>query len=951
MGNLNLALFSPAELYDQQSLQGLIEIYQSSIKENQCKVVVVNGAEGVGKTVLARAFLNWVEKRGAVSFYGRTFAANQYLPYHPLLEIIHTWISQPEVEHKIPHIPCLNELSHVLPDLKIRFPSLSNDSLNEELAESGLSRAVAYMGTLIAQQQPVVLFIDDIQWADPATLNFLLLAIHEWMVTSTPLLLLLSVRKESLVGMSSLVSWLTTLYQRFQALTVDLGALTQRKTVELVNTLSSKTTTLRPEQLEIIGYWLSCETSGNPLHITELLEVLLRRGMLNLSWKEAGEGRFNFDTLPQQTKRLLDVQPPGLHSVLLARLAGLSTDAYALLEAGSILACPFSANQLYTVAHLRERDRGAAALADLQEQHLLEQVDDTTFYFTHERVRLILYYAQMSKERRLDLHGRAFALLQEERASPALLLYHAVAMGMQEQAFYQGIEAGDSALFQFAPHVAIACYEQAEKVLEELLRSPLSVFKQHNLAISSIERLHLQLGHAYTLAHMTQKTDMLYRIMAARANKLKAREMEFNALNCIAQLMMDEQRDYEGAAQLLKQTLQLASSNPDHYDESHTSILIDTEMHLARLNSQRFDAPSALLHGQRALKLAREQKNIKAIADSLHVLVKAELLSGLWEQAEAHAWEARQLYEQLHNQEMEIDCLRQIAKVCIHNGQPGRGATIAHDAYVLSQKLMQRKEQALCLYDLVTGLLEIGEYNQALIYARSFTTFAENYPEPELRGMALTILGQVYRALLSLDAACKLHQEALNYYRTNTSPSYLDLGHNDLCLDYAQARNWPTAHEHLIQAMKQTESPLFLYTNLTFWQQIEVLVRVGNIRLAEEQFARFSEQADQNCRYRISYLRAQAALAQGRKKINEAISALQEALSLAEEIGLPGELWSIEARLGGLYIASGNREKAQIGFAHVIEIIQKLASSIEDEQLRTQFLSAQQVGYILQKRF
>jgi hypothetical protein len=79
-------------------------------------------------------------------------------------------------------------------------------------------------------------------------------------------------------------------------------------------------------------------------------------------------------------------------------------------------------------------------------------------------------------------------------------------------------------------------------------------------------------------------------------------------------------------------------------------------------------------------------------------------------------------------------------------------------------------------------------------------------------------------------------------------------------------------------------------------------------------------------RYSLPHLRALAVLAQREGKAEEAEAKLREAASMAESIGLPGELWPI-------YAALGENDRAA-------EVVQALAANIPDEQLRISFLAA-----------
>jgi hypothetical protein len=77
-------------------------------------------------------------------------------------------------------------------------------------------------------------------------------------------------------------------------------------------------------------------------------------------------------------------------------------------------------------------------------------------------------------------------------------------------------------------------------------------------------------------------------------------------------------------------------------------------------------------------------------------------------------------------------------------------------------------------------------------------------------------------------------------------------------------------------------------------------------------------------------------------EINQATRHLQEAAKLAEGIGLPGELWTIQAAMGELYQLQGEGEQASRAFGQAAEIVQKLADYIGDDGQRAHFLSAAQ---------
>jgi hypothetical protein len=78
--------------------------------------------------------------------------------------------------------------------------------------------------------------------------------------------------------------------------------------------------------------------------------------------------------------------------------------------------------------------------------------------------------------------------------------------------------------------------------------------------------------------------------------------------------------------------------------------------------------------------------------------------------------------------------------------------------------------------------------------------------------------------------------------------------------------------------------------------------------------------------------------------------AQHEAHTLAQKIGLPGELWQIRSRIGELYERRGEAEQAREAFSIAAQTLRMLAQKIGDEGLRERFLSAPQARRVLGRR-
>lgn len=126
-------------------------------------------------------------------------------------------------------------------------------------------------------------------------------------------------------------------------------------------------------------------------------------------------------------------------------------------------------------------------------------------------------------------------------------------------------------------------------------------------------------------------------------------------------------------------------------------------------------------------------------------------------------------------------------------------------------------------------------------------------------------------------------------------------------------------------------------------------MRGGDGDLARAEVERLAGIVGNNRRYRLILLRSQAVLAEWDEDVDQAITHLQAALSLAQEIGLPGEAWLILGALGELYAEQRKMAQAQQTYQEAAIIIQRLAETIDEADLREGYLTAIPVQSILEK--
>jgi DNA-binding SARP family transcriptional activator len=519
-------------------LSTLIKVYHTA-RSGQTQVVLLEGEVGIGKTRLATEFLAWAETAGADVLRGQAFETGGHLPYQPVIEALRPRIERENAPDDLFSDLWLAELARLLPELRDRYPDLQAPAGDKSVARNRLFEAVARLGQALSARAPLVLFIDDVQWADAASLDVLHYLARRFAKSETPALLLLTLRMEE---RATLAGWRADMERAAPLTHVPLGPLTAEDVQRLLQALGGKDGR-RAANLERFGRWLFAETEGQPFYLIETLKVLLERGILASHPNAEGGWTIDFTAALEHEAVVRGFFPPSVREVIVTRLDRLTPNAFALLVAGAVLGHDITFERLCRVADLTEQD-GLLALDELLHSHLLhaseregERLTDGGYVFAHAKIRAIVY-AEAGEARRSIFHRRAVQALQE--AAPAAeLAYHALAAGLAEPAFRWSVTAGDEAMRVVAVRDAITFYEQARHLLAE---GPHGLSLETLLPASEIEHLHTHLGRAYELNAAWEQARATYASLLMYAQEAHKPGMERTARGCLANLDVQQSK-------------------------------------------------------------------------------------------------------------------------------------------------------------------------------------------------------------------------------------------------------------------------------------------------------------------------------------------------------------------------------------------------------------------------
>jgi tetratricopeptide (TPR) repeat protein len=293
------------------------------------------------------------------------------------------------------------------------------------------------------------------------------------------------------------------------------------------------------------------------------------------------------------------------------------------------------------------------------------------------------------------------------------------------------------------------------------------------------------------------------------------------------------------------------------------------------------------------------------------------------------------------NKAIEIQCLTYLAYDRIFQGRLQEGLAIGREAHGISRELPERSE-AMSAWALSLGFVEIGEYEEALMLARRGVELARKAQDMYLLAVNLDRLGRAHEALLNLEEARAAYAEPLGQQYEPWSAARL-------CVVAALSENWEEAYT---QAKRANEAGVFANNHplsVHVHYEVQALLRGGDEQLAREEVHGFAKRAQTNERVRIAYLLSLAILGEWEGDPERARDHLREAEELAGMLGLPGELWRIQAALGELYEHRGEDGEARETLSQAAQILRTLAEKIENEELRGRFLSAPQARRVLER--
>ena len=430
------------------------------------QTLVLSGESGVGKTRLVRELIAQAEVGGARVLLGfNDPQAGQ--PFAAFKQILRAALEgRTGLLASLPQFVTADLLS-LVPEYQRDFPDLEvRPPVGAPHEQHRLFESVAVLFATLAEEQPMLVVIEDAHWADSGTLQLVRHLVQQ--IRERPVLFVLTYRPGDAPADLTLQAMLLGFHRDQLAQQIELSRLNREQSEAMLEGILGQE--LAPELVEE----LYRVTEGNPFFIEEVCKGLVEKGRLvyrDFRWEVRG-------------KQALGV-PANVRIAIETRIQALPEETRRVLETAAVRGRQFELEVIRRVERIEEALL-AEALKVAERAQLIEEApteNGRRFSFTHNLIPAAMLEG-MTLAHRKSIHARLAPVLED--SSPGeyeSLAHHYRAAGEPDRAIGYLLRAGERAHALYACREAIRHYSEALTLEQEQ--------DQHELAARTLLRLGL----------------------------------------------------------------------------------------------------------------------------------------------------------------------------------------------------------------------------------------------------------------------------------------------------------------------------------------------------------------------------------------------------------------------------------------------------------------------------
>ncbi len=873
-----------------QEIRQLMQHLYSALK-GKGSTVFIFGEAGVGKTRLAKEFLKLAKKRGTGILAGWCLSEAN-ISYFPFREAFSSYISAiDDGKTKSVILRQLRTTGWFEDSEYAQEPKKLEPYLTPQIERDRTFEAAARVLLELSAQEPLILFLDDLHWADPLSLALLHYLSRE--CRNSGLLIIGTYRLEELAhtkeaGPHPLEETMSSMSREDLLTKVELTRLKRNDFPELLKSI------FRSSLNEEFEKKLFEETEGNPFFAIEMLNMLVDEGYLSEK-----DGRWTL-IAPMEKIGI----PSKVHEVITRRIVRLDREKRKLLDIAAVCGISFTPDTLSKASTVDIADV-LQMLAELEQKHRLISSTDSEFEFTHNKIREVIY-GSLPPELKRIYHLKIAHCLEQALTEQitegymADMVLHSFEGGVPERAFEYLLRLGEKAV---SIHANAQATDYLNKALETARRTS-SLGTSENLA-----KIYKHRGRAWLSQDERTKARSDFNLMLQNATNIKD------------ELMIAEAHYW------------LGSSYETYFGEMEESMR----------------------HLTRAVEMARKTGNKPLEARSLGAIGYALAWGlDTLDEARMRLEESSRICREVGDRVTEAGNLQTLGFYYNWKGEFNQAKENLNKAIALAEEVGSVPIKVWKLWFLSMVLAGGGEYNEAISTAQRSLQLARDCGNVSLFCIILNTLGWIYHDLSNVELALKYNNEALENARAHQKSrasgavpsSLLNLG-----MDYLYKNDYENAEKYFKEVIDQYQKHRVGWWRI----ETRILLGRGVIALAKGdcqkalQFAEaslaISEKAGAK-KYVAKGLRLKAEVLAKMGKIEEAVKLIENALNLAQQVGNPPLLWQIHYSFGLLEEKKGNAKEANEHYVKSLALIEAVASQLNDAVVKSTLLTSQETRAI-----
>lgn len=688
---------------------------------------LVSGEARIGKTVLVQEVMSLARSRDWTLMSGECMATGSD-PYLPVVKAIKEFLED-FGDMDGPEEKAESELS---------FTPMGITGMGEETASprfsvgppvslvADLTREREWMFDRIstfleetAKHSPVLFFLDDLQWADKASLQLLFYLVRT--LRDHRILFIGAYRPEDIELSPERQTFLALRSKMDQdrlVTTIKLKRFSEEETADHIRSL------VGPAIPATLAQGIHEKTGGNPYFIAEFVKVLLEKGVIR---KDGGQVK---------TVDLASLGVP--HTIadhVKLRLGDLRDDERKILEQGAVAGQSFNYDVLSSTLETDEGDM-VDALEHLMEKHIIEEREEdgeVTYWFTNKLIRDVVYNG-LSRARRRMMHtaiGNAIESVHGPEREVFVLAYHFRMAGNMSKALSYSMRAGERAMASYAFDEAMDHFKRALEMLELMEVSEDTTDREMSLL--------LKMGHISTIRGETRVALQYYNDVISLSSEDGKERAE--ALLEVG-LIQTKRTEWAEAMAAFNKALEIGEALGDH------RLIASALRGIGRIHWRKGDHEGTLKYTEQAIEEAKKIGDRRIVVEGhMDIAGSFAKIKGDHEKALQYLRQAMDIMDPDKDPDLMAKATINMGDLWMKYGEYEKALDCSVRAFEVAERSGNILFKAFGTFNIGECRMKMGMFEEALPYIDRSMRIFERIEDTNMVGLCHQLKGVIHREL------------------------------------------------------------------------------------------------------------------------------------------------------------------------------------------------------------